>query len=121
MLEQYELPQWIKDLIEYAEAEDAERLKLHGYMLVAGIVMRTATTDAETLVTTVPCSTINAIPNDEMKQLVSAYCQSAWGAEFVQFFTTVKDRRISTEDRAYFHIQFIQKHEKRSAKARSQD
>jgi len=119
MIEQYALPQWITDMIRDASEDDKQRLRLHGYMLVTGIVMRTGQTDPVTQISTYPFSTMNAIPTDEMKELVTAYIAANWGTSEVQFFTTVKDRRISTEDRAYFHVRFIAAHPSR-AKARSE-
>lgn len=109
MLEQYQLPQWILDMIAEATEDDRIRLRLYGYMLVTGIVFRTSTTSDETGVTTIPVSHMNALPVDEMKELVAAYVKAAYGADEVHFFTSAKDRRISTEDRAYFHLQFQKK------------
>lgn len=109
MLESYELPQWILDMITDASEDDRVRLRLYGYMIVTGIVFRVASSNEETGVTAVPVSHINALPVDEMKELIAAYIKAAYGADEVYFFTTDKDRRISTEDRAYFHIQFQQK------------
>lgn len=120
MLESYELPQWILDMIEDASVGDRTRLRLYGYMLVTGIVFRTSTTDDSTGVTTIPASTINALPSDEMKELVAAYVKAAYGADEVHFFTSQKDRRISTEDRSYFHLQFQKKFD-RSRKRPNQD
>lgn len=112
MLDQYSLPQWIQDMIEDASDEDKLRLRLYGYMLVTGIVFRVGDSNPETGVTTVPVSTINALTNEDMKELIAAYIKAAYGADEVYFFTTSKDRRISVEDRAYFHIQFQQKFNK---------
>lgn len=106
MIEQYSVPAHIQRMIETASQEDAYRLHLHGLMLSIGIVPRTSTTDKTTGVTTVPIRWLGNLPTDEMKHLVTEYYRAAWGADEVKFFTSPKDRRISTEDVSYFHVSF---------------
>jgi hypothetical protein len=117
MIEQYQLPQWIKDLIECAAPEDAQRIALHGYMLVTGIVERSVKTNTENGAVTVNYSFHNSIPLPEMKELVAAYVKAAWGADELFFLQSQKERSITTSDRMYFHVNFMAEHSRRKAKA----
>lgn len=107
MFEQYSVPAHIQELMKDASQEDAYRLHLHGLMLAIGIIPRTSQFDASTGLRSVPIRWMNNIPVDHMKWLVREYYSAAWGANDVRFFTTVKDRKLSTEDVAYFHVSFL--------------
>lgn len=104
-------------MIEVADDDDKQRIMLHGYMLVTGVVERSYKHDTETLKTVVRYSFHQTINLDEMKELVAAYCKAAWGADEMIFAQSHKEHGMTTTERMYFHVDFIARHPRRKANA----
>lgn len=98
-----QIPQYIQELMEGATPDDVRRLTIKGWLLANGVYERTHTTHLNEGVTVFRFAHMNAVSTDTVKEALAAWIHEHYGIEQIEWYQSKQERKISTEDRVYFH------------------